>query len=98
MRLSDIIGEPLTAPDVPTAAADHEPIVASDVPPEAPSTVEMQPDPDATTLPVEIAQQYSIEDAWDWATGAEREVFVIEHRSELLRILKKIDRQKAPTR
>jgi hypothetical protein len=32
-----------------------------------------------------------VEDAWAWTTGAEREVFVGEHRSELLRILKKID-------
>jgi hypothetical protein len=85
----------LTVPNVPTEAADQEPVVTHDTPPEAPPTAETRPDPGATTLPVEIAEQYSVEDAWAWAGRVEREVFVGEHRSELQRILKKIDRQKA---
>jgi hypothetical protein len=52
-------------------------------------------DPDATTLPVEVAEQYSVEDAWSWATGAEREAFVVEHRSELKKLIAKIERREA---
>jgi hypothetical protein len=37
----------------------------------------------------------SFDDTWDWATGAEREAFVIEHHSELKKIIAKIDRREA---
>jgi hypothetical protein len=81
---------PLTDPDVPTAAAVHDQVVT----PEAPPTAEMRSDPDATTLPVEYAEKYSLADAWAWADRVQREAFVVEHRAELQKILKKIERKK----
>ena len=83
----------MTEQDVPIATADQEPLVTPDVPPEAPPTADMRPAPDVTTLPVEVAEQYSVEDAWLWATGAEREAFVEQHRSELKKIIAKIERR-----
>jgi hypothetical protein len=55
----------------------------------------MRPDPDATTLPVEIAERYSVEDAWGWADRSERETFVEHHRSDLKKIIAKIERREA---
>jgi hypothetical protein len=85
----------LTEPDVPAATVDHESAQAFDVPPEAPPTVEMRSGPDATTLPVEDAEKYSLSEAWEWADRAQREAFVVEHRSELKKIIAKIERREA---
>jgi hypothetical protein len=85
----------LADPDVPIAIADQESVVTPDVPPEAPPTDKMRPDADATTLPVEVAEQYSVEDAWAWAGRVEREAFVVEHRSELKKLIAKIERREA---
>jgi hypothetical protein len=49
-------------------------------------------EPQATSISEEILQQVTLEMRWEYATRAEQEAFVAEHRVELHKMLAKIDR------
>ena len=74
---------------------DEVPAVTPDTPLQSLSAAELDPGP-GTGLPLAVsvlsaaaAAELSLEDAWEWATHAEREAFVLQHRNGLQKLLKK---------
>jgi ParB-like nuclease domain len=84
-----------TEPEVPAATVELEPIVTFEA---TPIPAELEPGP-SISLPLAVsvisaaaAAELSLEDAWEWATQADRENFVVQHRDELQKIFRKLEK------
>jgi hypothetical protein len=79
-------------------APDEVLAVTPDSSPETLSTAELDPG-SAAGLPLAVsvisaaaAAELSLEDAWEWATQTDRESFVGNHRDELQKIVRKLEK------
>jgi hypothetical protein len=97
--LSQIDVSTSTTPAVPTETesnvveAVEKPLPISDVIESGPST--------GLPLAVSVisaaaAAELSLEDAWEWATQTDRENFVVQHRDELQKIFRKLEKSASP--
>ena len=82
---------PAPVQEPPTETA---PGTSSNTEPNVIEAVEEAPFSAVSVISAAAAADLSLEDAWEWATQTDRESFVVNHRDELQKLLKKFDRQK----